>query len=101
VQDTIGLENGAEHINGQQFPLKTHELIEVAGNGANGVVFKAKHRFLNRVEAVKLWLPRACHRRDKIKQALHESRIKRRLYTAIEGIYSAIQCTAHDSSVLL
>ena len=73
VQDTVVLENGAAYIKGQRFPLDTHELIEVAGKGANGVVFKAKHRFLNRVEAVKLWLPRAGDKRDKIKQGIYET----------------------------
>ena len=59
MQDKIVLENGTAYIDGKPFPLKTHELIEVAGRGANGVVFKAKHLFLDRIEAVKLWFAKS------------------------------------------
>jgi serine/threonine protein kinase len=99
MEHKIVLENGAAYIDGKQFPLKTHELVEVAGKGANGVVFKAKHRFLDRVEAVKLWLPRPDDRRDKIKQGIYETQnhaatvhpqvIKILHADIIDGIYCA------------
>lgn len=73
VLDRIVLKNDTAHINGKLFPLKTHDLLEIAGKGANGVVFKAKHRFLNRVEAVKLWLPRLGDKRDKVRQGIYET----------------------------
>lgn len=99
MKHQIHLKNGFAYIAGRQFPLKTHELLEIAGQGANGVVFKARHKFLNRIEAVKLWLAAPNDIRDKVKQgiyetqnqaaAAHEQVIKILNADVIDGIYCA------------
>ena len=41
------------------FVLKTkkYQFLELIGQGANGVVLKARNATLNRIEAIKIWLP--------------------------------------------
>ncbi len=45
-------------INGQIITIPKIELLNIIGEGANGVVLKGHHLVLNRDVAVKLWLPR-------------------------------------------
>lgn len=99
VQDRIVLERGVAYVDGKKFALATHELTEVAGTGANGIVFKGNHKFLNRIEAVKLWLPRSDDKRDKVQQGIYETqnqaaavhpRVIKILHAdIIDGIYCA------------
>lgn len=44
---------------GAFFVLKTkkYQFLELIGKGANGVVIKALNKTLNRIEAIKIWLP--------------------------------------------
>jgi serine/threonine protein kinase len=67
------LKDGSAVIDGKPFPLASHELTKIIGSGANGVVFKANNRLLQRVEAVKLWLPGDSDGRDKVKQGMLET----------------------------
>jgi hypothetical protein len=67
------LKNGSALIDGRALTLPSHELIQVIGSGANGIVFKANNRTLNRVEAVKFWLPRKGDPRNKVKQGTLEA----------------------------
>ena len=37
--------------------FKKYKFLEVIGEGANGVVIKAKHQVTDRIDAIKIWLP--------------------------------------------
>ena len=69
----ITLKNGRALIDGKPFALASHELTEIIGFGANGVVFKANNKLLKRIEAVKVWISRDIDRHDKVKQGLLET----------------------------
>ncbi|MBF0410957.1 MAG: protein kinase [Candidatus Riflebacteria bacterium] len=55
-------------------PFVSHEIIKLIGSGVNGVVFLAKNKFLNREEAVKVWVKlKPIDKRDKLKQGILEA----------------------------
>jgi serine/threonine protein kinase len=61
------------HINGH--PLNSHEILDILGSGANGTVYLAINRTLDRKEAIKVWLKNRAHdNRDKLEQGLAEAR---------------------------
>lgn len=60
-------------IAGKRFPLDAYVFEPKFWRGANGVVFKAKSELLNRIEAVKVWLPREDDPRTKLKQGSFEA----------------------------
>ena len=70
------LKDGSAVIDGKPFPLASHEITEIIGFGANGVVFKANNKLLLRVETVKLWLPGDSNGRDKVKQGMLETQVR-------------------------
>jgi serine/threonine protein kinase len=54
----VELNEGRIFINGIHFSLDSHEVERPLGDGANGIVFKARNLFLKRDEAIKIWLVR-------------------------------------------
>lgn len=61
------------HINGN--PFDSHEILGALGSGANGTVYLANNKILNRKEALKVWLRnRKNDVRDKMEQGLAEAR---------------------------
>lgn len=69
----IVFNSGSLYVDGQEISVPSHDLIDIAGQGANGIVFRARHRLLNRVEALKIWIPKIGDRRDKITQGIYET----------------------------
>jgi serine/threonine protein kinase len=61
------------HINGS--PFESHEILGTLGSGANGIVYLAVNKALDRKEAVKVWLKnRKKDKRDKLEQGIAEAR---------------------------
>lgn len=69
----LRVENQKLWVSGQPFPLGAYIFEREIGSGANGFVFKAQSALLKRDEAVKLWLPRAGDRRNKVHQGMLEA----------------------------
>ncbi|XZM36450.1 protein kinase domain-containing protein [Clostridium perfringens] len=45
-----------------------YDLLEVIGEGANGVVVKAEHQITERIDAIKIWLPHKKAKNGKVSQ---------------------------------
>lgn len=69
----VEVRNGSAWIEGKRFPLDAYVFDPQHWRGANAAVFKAKSDLLNRIEAVKVYLPRKDDPRDKIKQGAFEA----------------------------
>ncbi|MFK4383106.1 protein kinase [Bradyrhizobium sp. USDA 223] len=64
--------DGILHLHGQA--VTKFEVTGKLGQGANGVVFDARHKLLDRPRAVKVWLKlRGGDKRDKIAQGIAEA----------------------------
>jgi serine/threonine protein kinase len=62
-------------VEGDTLQFSVHRLRRELGRGANGIVFLARNRLLDRDEALKVWLKlRASDSRDKFAQGLREAR---------------------------
>lgn len=68
------LRGGGILYKGNQLDLPGFEFLDALGSGANGVVFLVKNKWLNREEALKIWLAlRDKDDRDKIAQGMLEA----------------------------
>ncbi|MET4120974.1 serine/threonine protein kinase [Bradyrhizobium sp. JR1.5] len=68
------LEDGRLFKEGTLLSFPDHEFLGVLGMGASGVVFKAKNKWLDREEALKIWLRiKPSDDRDKIIQGTFEA----------------------------
>jgi hypothetical protein len=47
---------GALQIGEKCVTIPNYEIVSEIGRGANGIVFKAHQKFLNRIEALKIWM---------------------------------------------
>lgn len=51
-----------------------HDVLEKIGQGANGIVFRARSNVLGRDEALKVWFPkRKGDKRDRLQQGVQEA----------------------------
>jgi serine/threonine protein kinase len=67
--------DGSCSIRGTHVSLPQIMLREIVGSGKSGVVFRGRHKFLNRTVAVKFWLVvQAGDTRDKFEQGIAEAR---------------------------
>lgn len=67
--------DGNVRIDNREIAVPNYRIEQVIGGGANGVVFRARHRYLNRQVALKLWFKRRLKdRRDKFRQGIEEAR---------------------------
>jgi len=70
VTDDGGLKIGSKLID-----IKNLVFIEKIGTGANSIVFKARHQYLENFVAVKIWVRiKANDRRDKFRQGVEEAK---------------------------
>jgi serine/threonine protein kinase len=68
-------QDGAANIGGRKIVIPHYKLSSLIGRGANGVVFCARHVFLGREDAVKVWLKlKPTDDRDKFLQGIEEAR---------------------------
>jgi serine/threonine protein kinase len=73
MDEVILSEAGSVRISGRKISIPHYAISQVIGRGANGVVFRATHEFLDREDAVKLWLKlKPNDDRDKFKQGIEE-----------------------------
>jgi serine/threonine protein kinase len=64
-------------IDGKPLVLPNIQFIKALKPGANGIVFEAYDKLLDRKVAVKVWLPRVNDSRDKYQQRLPNTQTKR------------------------
>ncbi|WP_421253328.1 protein kinase domain-containing protein [Aeromonas jandaei] len=56
-------------------PIISHEILDTLGSGANGIVYLARNKILDRKEAIKIWIrTKKKDNRDKVIQGIHEAR---------------------------
>ena len=82
-------ESGSSYI---PLQIQNYEILDIIGEGANGVVLKAKNISLDRVDAVKIWLPNRKRKNEKVcfQQYLAEVRkIAKLKNSGIVSIYNA------------
>jgi len=67
--------DGNVRLGNREIAIPNYRIEHAIGGGANGVVFRARHRYLNRQVALKLWFRRRLKdRRDKFRQGIEEAR---------------------------
>lgn len=70
--DPLRIESTTLFVHG--IAVDTHEIVEEIGRGANGVVYRARNRTLDRMEALKVWIKlRENDSRDKCQQGIQEA----------------------------
>jgi hypothetical protein len=81
--------------------LGDYELLEKLGQGSTGVVFKARHRRLNRIVAVKVLVPAATRDADGLKRWRREVQEARQLvHPNIVRVYGAEEAGGHHFLVM-
>lgn len=69
------LDDGRLKIGSKLIEIPNLSFIENIGTGANSIVFKAKHEYLENFVAVKIWLKiKANDKRDKFRQGVEEAK---------------------------
>jgi serine/threonine protein kinase len=70
----VVLKAGKVLIQGRSIEFGSYRLDRIIGRGANGVVIHARHRYIDRVVAIKIWLKlRRKDHRDKFEQGMREA----------------------------
>jgi serine/threonine protein kinase len=73
-EELVWVENEALMLRGT--PLRHYRIEKELGRGASGIVYKATHSVLNRVDAIKVWLTmRSWDNRDKFEQGKLEAQM--------------------------
>ena len=69
------LNDGHLMIGASLIEIPNLSFIEIIGSGANSLVFKAKHEYLDTIIAVKIWIKiKPGDKRDKFKQGIEEAK---------------------------
>ncbi len=99
--ENIEIECAKDHvtIDGHPYYITNHSFVrEIRPRGSNGVVFETYDQFLDRRDAVKIWIPAEEDDRDRKKQALAEARKVAQLnHKNIVQIYS---CNEFDNGLI-
>lgn len=75
MDDVLITDAGYAVFGNHKIAIPDYRLTAILGRGANGIVFRARHKFLSREHAIKVWLklkPR--DNRDKFQQGVEEAR---------------------------
>jgi len=75
VTCNLSAREGGIYVGDERLDFKSHHVVRMLGQGANGAVFLAQNETLQRTEAIKVWARlRSKDKRDKLKQGLEEAR---------------------------
>lgn len=61
----------------EDIKFENYKLLEVIGEGANAIVLKAKHSITDRVDALKVWLPRSQNQKGEVREQQYLNEIKK------------------------